>query len=241
MYRDAATIRDTLVSILVMYVVIGLIFSPLQKLKENVETEDDIHPLAPVDGFYHHNQTVLFEWTSATEEYKITIQNDTETIIDEEIYEVSTYKTKRLNIDNYTYQIGFQPMDGGDVRIIQSGNFSLEGASKQTFTWERVKITYDIAIYDGAVLFKEVNDLETNNTYVHEFRNGVSYTWQIKAGDSEGTSSEWSATYSVNVGTTHFLALELFNNWQMSFVLIGIILVIALVGGVFLARREEND
>ena len=51
----------------------------------------------------------------------------------------------------------------------------------------------------------------------------------------------WSATYSVNVGTTHFLALELFNNWQMSFVLIGIILVIALVGGVFLARREEND
>ena len=88
MYRDAATIRDTLVSILVMYVVIGLIFSPLQKLKENVETEDDIHPIAPVDGFYHHNQTVLFEWTSATEEYKITIQNDTETIIDEEVYEV---------------------------------------------------------------------------------------------------------------------------------------------------------
>ena len=35
MYRDAATIRDTLVSILVVYVVIGLIFSPLQKLKEN--------------------------------------------------------------------------------------------------------------------------------------------------------------------------------------------------------------
>jgi len=99
MYRDAATIRDVLVSILVIYVVMGLIFSPLQQLKEDVNTEGTTHPLAPVDGFYHHNRTVLFEWTSATEMYKLTIQNDIETVLDEEMYGVASYKTKRLNAD----------------------------------------------------------------------------------------------------------------------------------------------
>ena len=241
MYRDAATIRDVLVSILVIYVVMGLIFSPLQQLKEDVNTEGTTHPLAPVDGFYHHNRTVLFEWTSATEMYKLTIQNDTETVLDEEMYGVASYKTKRLNADNYTYEIEFQPMDGSTMHIIQSGNFSLESASKKTITWNRVPITYDIAIYDGAVPFKEINDISSNSAYIDGFQNGVSYTWQVRVGDGEGTSSEWSNTYSLNVGTTHFLALELFNNWQMSFVLIGMILVIALIGGVFLARREEND
>ena len=241
MYRDAATIRDTLVSILVMYVVIGLIFSPLQKLNEAETIEEGVHPILPTDGFYHHNRTVLFEWTSATEMYKITVQNETETLLEEEVYGTSTYRTIRLNVDNYTYQIEFQPMNGADLQIIQSGNFSLENPSKHTFDWERITITYDIEIYDGAVLFREINGIETNETYVDGFENGVSYTWQVRASDGEGTSSEWSNTYSVNVGTTHFLALELFNNWQMSFVLIGIILVIALVGGVFLARREEND
>ena len=54
------------------------------------------------------------------------------------------------------------------------------------------------------------------------------------------------AAYGVNAETGKLVydgdfALELFNNWQMSFVLIGMILVIALVGGVFLARREEDD
>ena len=241
MYRDAATIRDTLVSILVMYVVIGLIFSPLQKLNEAETIEEGVHPILPTDGFYHHNQTVLFEWTSATEMYKITVQNETETLLEEEVYGTSTYRTIRLNVDNYTYQIEFQPMNGADLQIIQSGNFSLENPSKHTFDWERITITYDIEIYDGAVLFREINGIETNETYVDGFANGVSYTWQVRASDGEGTSSEWSNTYSVNVGTTHFLALELFNNWQMSFVLIGMILVIALVGGVFLARREEDD
>ena len=241
MYRDAATIRDALVSILVIYVVMGLIFSPLQKLNETEKFEEDIHPIMPTDGFYHHNQTVLFEWTSATEMYIVTIENETETLLEEEIYETSSYKTKRLNADNYTYQIEFKSMNGVDLQVVQSGNFSLESPSKQTFEWERVPITYDIAIYDGAVLFKEINDIETNDTYVDGFENGVSYTWHVKANDGKGTSSEWSTSYSVNVGTTHFLALELFNNWQMSFVLIGMILVIALVGGVFLARREEDD
>jgi len=241
MYRDAATIRDTLVSILAIYIVIGLIFSPLHQLNEDVVAGETLRPLKPVDGFYHHNRTVLFEWTAITETYRVTIQNSTETVVDEEIYGISSYKTKRLNPDSYTYEIGFQPVDGTAMRTIQSGNFNLENASKQTLTWDGVPIVYDIAIYDGAVPFKEINDVSSNSTYVEGFKNGVSYTWQVRASDGGGTASEWSETYSLNVGTTHFLALELFNNWQMSFVLIGMILVVALIGGVFLARRENDD
>ena len=45
MYRDAATIRDTLVSILVIYVVMGLIFSPLQKLNETESFEEGVQPI----------------------------------------------------------------------------------------------------------------------------------------------------------------------------------------------------
>ena len=118
MYRDAATIRDTLVSILVMYVVIGLIFSPLQKLNETESFEEGVQPIKPTDGFYHHNRTVLFEWTSATEMYKITVQNETETLLEEEVYGTSTYRTIRLNVDNYTYQIEFQPMNGADLQMV---------------------------------------------------------------------------------------------------------------------------
>ena len=41
--------------------------------------------------------------------------------------------------------------------------------------------------------------------------------------------------------TTKFLAYELFSNWEVPFVFLGILMVIALQAGVFLAREELND
>ena len=45
----------------------------------------------------------------------------------------------------------------------------------------------------------------------------------------------------VNIDTTKFLAFELFNNWEVPFILLGVMMVIAMQAGVFLAREESND
>ena len=45
----------------------------------------------------------------------------------------------------------------------------------------------------------------------------------------------------VNIDTTKFLAFELFNNWEVPFLLLGVMMVIALQAGVFLAREEKDD
>ena len=45
----------------------------------------------------------------------------------------------------------------------------------------------------------------------------------------------------MNIDTTKFLAYELFNNWEVPFILLGILMVVALQAGVFLAREETND
>jgi NADH:ubiquinone oxidoreductase subunit 6 (subunit J) len=37
------------------------------------------------------------------------------------------------------------------------------------------------------------------------------------------------------------LAFELFNNWEVPFILLGVMMVIAMQAGVFLAREELND
>ena len=45
----------------------------------------------------------------------------------------------------------------------------------------------------------------------------------------------------MNIDTTKFLAFELFNNWEVPFLLLGVMMVIALQAGVFLAREEKDD
>ena len=56
-----------------------------------------------------------------------------------------------------------------------------------------------------------------------------------------GFVSESSNERELNIDTTKFLAYELFNNWEVPFIFLGILLVIALQAGVFLAREETND
>jgi NADH:ubiquinone oxidoreductase subunit 6 (subunit J) len=45
---------------------------------------------------------------------------------------------------------------------------------------------------------------------------------------------------SVEVGTTQFLAFEVFSEWELALLLTGMILVVALQAGVFLAREEPE-
>ena len=87
----------------------------------------------------------------------------------------------------------------------------------------------------------EVNNLEESVYTYSDFVNGKSYSWSVYAQDSKGYTSESSPFYVVNIDTTKFLAFELFNNWEVPFILLGVMMVIAMQAGVFLAREERND
>ena len=60
-------------------------------------------------------------------------------------------------------------------------------------------------------------------------------------GNRLGFESDLSTEYEVNIDTTKFLAFELFNDWDLPFILLGVLMVIALQAGVFLAREEKDD
>ena len=85
-----------------------------------------------------------------------------------------------------------------------------------------------------------INLADSKYTY-SEFIRGETYSWTVYAVDSEGFTSEYSEVRNVNIDTTKFLAFELFNNWEVPFILLGVMMVIAMQAGVFLAREEPND
>jgi len=60
-------------------------------------------------------------------------------------------------------------------------------------------------------------------------------------GNKLGFESERSLDREVNIDTTKFLAFELFEDWALPFILLGVLMVIALQAGVFLAREEKDD
>ena len=59
--------------------------------------------------------------------------------------------------------------------------------------------------------------------------------------DDLGFSSESSSDRDLRIGTTKFLAFMLFNDWEVPFLLLGVMMVVALQAGVFLAREEKDD
>ena len=73
------------------------------------------------------------------------------------------------------------------------------------------------------------------------FVEGNEYSWSVLAEDDLGVSSESSSQYDLRIGTTKFLAFMLLNDWEVPFLLLGIMMVIALQAGVSLAREEEDD
>ena len=73
------------------------------------------------------------------------------------------------------------------------------------------------------------------------FVEGNEYSWSVFAEDGLGFRSEPSSQNDLRIGTTKFLAFMLFNDWELPFLLLGIMMVIALQAGVFLAREEKDD
>ena len=129
-------------------------------------------------------------------------------------------------------------------------------ASKFTVNWPMVDVTYGLIInlneqvsadkydtiyLDSFSLVHKIDNLEETKYTYSEFIRGETYSWTVYAVDSEGFTSEYSEVRSVNIDTTKFLAFELFNDWEVPFILLGILMVIALQAGVFLAREERDD
>jgi hypothetical protein len=111
--------------------------------------------------------------------------------------------------------------------------------------WAPVEVTYGIEIREHkATEILIVHQADGLNQSLYEFKdftNGKTYSWSVYAVDSMGFVSESSNERELNIDTTKFLALELFSNWEVPFILLGVLMVVALQAGVFLAREETND
>ena len=54
-------------------------------------------------------------------------------------------------------------------------------------------------------------------------------------------ATDWGALAERVATTTTALAIELFNKWVLPFEIVGVLLLAAVVGGVFLAKRERAE
>ncbi len=234
--RTGRLLRGTLV----LYVLATLVLAPWDELAP-AEGGSDPRPLWPADGYQHHNSTLRFEWSALPVEYLVMVFNSTGAeVVNITLVDETSYQTKRLMPDFYTWVAWYTPIDGALAEIIASEIFSLNASAKQILEWDAVSVSYQfrllaidgstVSTHEGAGLHAEVSDLELGSTY----------HWQVLALDSNGYDTGWSLPRSVEVGTTQFLAFEVFSEWELALLLTGMILVVALQAGVFLAREEPK-
>ncbi|MCH2342831.1 MAG: hypothetical protein MK363_23585 [Pseudomonas sp.] len=234
--RTARLLRGTLV----LYVLATLVLAPWDELAP-AEGGSDPRPLWPADGYQHHNSTLRFEWSALPVEYLVMVFNSTGAeVVNITLIDETNYQTKRLVPDFYTWVAWYTPIDEALAEILASGIFSLNASAKQALEWDTVSVSYQfrlravdsstVSTHEGVGLHVEVGDLEPGNIY----------RWQVRALDSNGHTTDWSLPRSVEVGTTQFLAFEVFSEWELALLLTGMILVVALQAGVFLAREEPE-
>jgi len=268
--RSVIWVRDALVITLSIYVVFSIAMAPWNNLKteETLSTtcETGCAPVInyPEDGYYHYKDSIVFEWNSVSVGYRFTVLNSTGHVFhDENLTDVTTSTTNRLPAGNYTSFVYYKGMVGSlfDYEIIEGDeapylqnntsnkNFTeehdLASSSKITLIWEPVEITYGIEIREHKktelLIIHQAEGLIQTSYEFKEFDNGKTYSWSVYTIDSMGFVSESSNARELNIDTTKFLAYELFNNWEVPFILLGILMVVALQAGVFLAKEETND
>lgn len=224
----------------VLYVLATLALAPWAELTP-VEDGSDPYPLWPADGYQHHNSTLRFEWSALSVEYLVMVFNSTGAeVVNITLADVANYQTKRLMPDFYTWVTWYVPINGAQTEIVAGGIFNLNTSAKQILEWDTVSISYQFRLLavDGSTV--NTNEGEGLSVDVSELESGSTYRWQVRALDSNGHATDWSLPRSVEVGTTQFLAFEVFSEWELALLLTGMILVVALQAGVFLAREEPK-
>jgi hypothetical protein len=209
----------------------------------------------PENGYYHYQNSVTFEWSSVSVGYRIVVTEvDTGDVkMDKNITNEVTSTTSRLPAGTYLTRVYYTGIAGSTFStypILKSEFVTIETSSKITMVWPEVSVTYGLEIrvikeaeneLPEIVKVYEVNMLEESSYTYSDFENGKSYSWSVYVQDSKGYTSASSPFHVVNIDTTKFLAFELFNNWEVPFILLGVMMVIAMQAGVFLAREELND
>ena len=254
--RSVIWVRDALVITLSIYVVFSIAMAPWNNLKteETLSTtcETGCAPVInyPEDGYYHYKDSIVFEWNSVSVGYRFTVLNSTGHVFhDENLTGITTSTTNRLPVGDYTsfvyYKGIFGSLLGDDEFLLRNENHSLSSSSKIIVVWAPVEITYGIEIREHKateiLIIHQAEGLAQTSYEFQDFDNGKTYSWSVYAVDSMGFVSESSNARELNIDTTKFLAYELFNNWEVPFILLGILMVVALQAGVFLAKEETND
>ena len=254
--RTIIWVRDALVITLSIYVVFSIAMAPWSNLKSeeplSMTCETGCAPVInyPEDGYYHYKDSIVFEWNSVSVGYRFTVLNSTGHVFhDENLTGITTSTTNRLPVGDYTSFVYYKGIVGsllGDNEfLLHNEGHSLASSSKIAVVWAPVEITYGIEIREHKAteirIVHQAEDLAQTSYEFQDFDNGKTYSWSVYAVDSMGFVSESSNARELNIDTTKFLAYELFNNWEVPFILLGILMVVALQAGVFLAREETND
>ena len=259
--RKVIWVRDALVIFFSFYVVFTVASAPWSNLKvdpplpETCETGCAPVVNFPENNYHHYQNSVTFEWSSVSVGYRVVVSEvDTGDVkMDKNVTNEVTSTTSRLPAGDYLTSVYYTGITGSTFStypILKSEIVTIETSSKITVVWSEVGITYGLEIriikevedeLPEIVKVHEVNNLEESVYTYSDFKNGKSYSWSVYAQDSRGYTSESSPFYVVNIDTTKFLAFELFNNWEVPFILLGVMMVIAMQAGVFLAREERND
>tara|TARA_B110000438_G_scaffold266262_1_gene280205 strand:- start:11565 stop:12377 length:813 start_codon:yes stop_codon:yes gene_type:complete len=267
--RSTIWVRDALVLTFSFYVVISLTMAPWNNLA--IESENPTscnNGCAPVqvfpdNGYYHYSDSVEFEWVPVSVSYRHVVLNSSGSLVYDVNITENESQTPRLSSGNYTSNVYYVGMYGSlssddlnEMPLLFTQQHTTDTASKFSVAWPMVTVSYGLIInlneqvgtgeydtiyLDSFSLVHQVDSLdETKYTY-SDFVRGETYSWTVYAVDSEGFTSEYSEVRSVNIDTTKFLAFELFNDWEVPFILLGVLMVIALQAGVFLAREERDD
>jgi len=253
--RTIIWVRDALVITLSIYVVFSIAMAPWNNLKSDeplsTTCETGCAPVInyPEDGYYHHKDSIVFEWNSVSVGYRFTVLNSTGHVFHDENLTGITTSTNRLPVGDYASFVYYKgivgSLFGDDEFLLRNEDHSLASSSKITVVWAPVEITYGIEIREHKAteirIVHQAEDLAQTSYEFQDFDNGKTYSWSVYAVDSMGFVSESSNARELNIDTTKFLAYELFNNWEVPFILLGILMVVALQAGVFLAREETND
>ena len=267
--RSTIWVRDALVLTFSFYVVFSLSLAPWNNLLIDSDVSDSCSNgcapslVFPDDGYYHYTDEVEFEWVPVSVGYRHIVVDSEGNEVYEGNITGNDSQTPRLPSGNYTSSIYYTGMSGSslgnnveEMPVLLTELHTTTSASKLTINWPMVTVSYGLIInineqistdkydtvyLDSFSLVHQVDNLDKTKYTFSDFIRGETYSWTVYAMDSEGFISEYSEFRDVNIDTTKFLAYELFNDWEVPFILLGVLLVIALQAGVFLAREERDD
>ena len=260
--RTTIWFRDAFVIIFAIYVVFSIAMVPWSNLKIQEPAPTTCPNGCPPsinfpEGNYHHyDDSLIFDWNPVAVTYRAVIVNldDGEIVHDSNLTDFTSSASSRLKIGNYSSTVYYTGIVGTNLLnitddpnslILSSNSYQLNSSSKINLVWNKVNVSYTLQIReyrdtDVPIIHVAKNITETLYEYSN-FIEGNEYSWSVFAVDELGYASEASSEKDLRIGTTKFLAFMLFDDWEVPFLLLGVMMVIALQAGVFLAREEKDD